>query len=217
MKKNFFVPLFTLLLTFGLTACSFVTNIPSDTNMLPHEQKETLPVQSAEQKETIPTQPAGQETISTQPIDTIAKIDNAKAKEIVLAHAGAAADTVTKFEIEYDIDDGIPSYEIEFIFGGAEYDYDIHAETGEILKAEKDDQSLLVPPDTRVTADSAKQTALHHAGLKAENVTQFEIELDTEGTISHYEISFKSGGFEYDYDINAETGAIIKSEKEMDD
>ncbi len=207
MTRKIFVPLFALLLTFGLTACgSFVTNIPSDTNMLPPEQKETLPVQSAEQ-----------ESISTQPVDTIAKIDNAKAKEIALAHAGATADTVTRFEIEYDFDDGIPSYEIEFIFGGAEYDYDVHAETGEILKAEKNDQSLLPPPATNVTADSAKQTALNHAGLKAENVTQFEIELDKEGTTPHYEISFKSGGFEYDYDINAENGTIITSEKEMDD
>ena len=31
-----------------------------------------------------------------------------------------------------------------------------------------------------------------------------------------YEINFYQGGFEYDYDVDAETGAILKFEKDFD-
>ena len=33
---------------------------------------------------------------------------------------------------------GIPAYEVELKSGGYEYDYEIHAVTGEVLKAERD-------------------------------------------------------------------------------
>ena len=36
---------------------------------------------------------------------------------------------------EFDFDDGITIYELEFTAGGNEYEYDVHAVTGKILKA----------------------------------------------------------------------------------
>mgnify|MGYP001452906406 FL=1 len=32
-----------------------------------------------------------------------------------------------------------------------------------------------------------------------------------------YEIAFKCGGFEYEYEIDALTGSIVKQDKELDD
>ena len=32
-----------------------------------------------------------------------------------------------------------------------------------------------------------------------------------------YEVSFNAGGYDYDYDIDAYTGKVIRSEKERDD
>ena len=46
-------------------------------------------------------------------------------------------------------------------------------------------------------------------GLKAE--------LDKEDGIMVYEVEFRYGHYEYDYEINAKTGAIIDYEKEWDD
>ena len=43
------------------------------------------------------------------------------------------------------------------------------------------------------------------------------IELDDEDGILVYEVEFKSCNMEYDYEINAATGAILKHETELDD
>lgn len=63
----------------------------------------------------------------------------------------------------------------------------------------------------------AKEIALKHANVKSSGIFDYEIELDNEGKTSVYEISFNCGDFEYQYDINAVDGTIIKSEKEHDD
>ena len=61
-----------------------------------------------------------------------------KAKKVALNHAGLRANEVTNLKAERDYDDGIVKYDVEFEKGRMEYDYEINAETGKILKAEKD-------------------------------------------------------------------------------
>ena len=68
-----------------------------------------------------------------------------------------------------------------------------------------------------VGKDKAVQTAIKHAGLTSSQVTQLEAKLDRDGGKLVYEIEFKSGGYEYEYEINASNGSIIKSEKDLDD
>ncbi len=145
-------------------------------------------------------------------------ITEEKAKEIALENAGVNAAGVSRLKIELDRDDGVVSYEIEFFVGKDEYDYDIHAETGKILKAEKNDVSILpVESGNLIGEDKAKQIALEKAGLKAENVTRLKAEYDIDDGVKSYEVEFVSGGFEYDYDIDATSGKILKESKEKDD
>ncbi|MBE6813540.1 MAG: hypothetical protein E7523_11760 [Ruminococcaceae bacterium] len=61
-----------------------------------------------------------------------------EAKRIALDHAGVAAADAVFDRTERDYDNGIYHYEVEFRVGLIEYEYDIHAETGEILSFEKD-------------------------------------------------------------------------------
>ena len=61
------------------------------------------------------------------------------AQDIALKHAGFTADQVTHLYAEYEIEHGVPRYDVEFHEGHWEYDYEIHAGTGEILSFEKDD------------------------------------------------------------------------------
>ena len=63
-----------------------------------------------------------------------AYIGEAKAKEIALAHAGAKAEEILGYEFEMDYEHGAMIYELEFDWNGREYEYDINANTGEILK-----------------------------------------------------------------------------------
>ena len=68
-----------------------------------------------------------------------------------------------------------------------------------------------------LTQDEALAKALEHAQLKKEQLDFLKrVELDYEHGRKIYEINFYQGGFEYDYDVDAETGAILKFEKDFD-
>ena len=67
------------------------------------------------------------------------QIDAAEAEAIALKHAGFT-DDVTALHTEYNIDNGIAKYEVQFIHGNWEYDYNINAKTGSILSFDKDDR-----------------------------------------------------------------------------
>ena len=68
-----------------------------------------------------------------------------------------------------------------------------------------------------ITAEKAKEIALNHAGLNANQVRDLDIEKDRDDGIVKYEIDFESGRMEYEYEIHAETGKILKAEKDYDD
>lgn len=55
-----------------------------------------------------------------------------KAQSIALQHAGVSASDATFRKAHLDRDDGIYVYELEFVSGDLEYDYEIHATTGAI-------------------------------------------------------------------------------------
>lgn len=61
-----------------------------------------------------------------------------EAQAIALKHAGFTADQVTRLHTEYEVDHGVPKYEVEFDQGVWEYDCEIHADTGEVISFSKD-------------------------------------------------------------------------------
>lgn len=63
----------------------------------------------------------------------------------------------------------------------------------------------------------AKSIALNHAGLSENQAYDMDIELDDEDGTLVYEVEFKSGNMEYDYEIDAASGTILKHEAELDD
>ena len=65
-------------------------------------------------------------------------ISEEEAKTIALQKAGRTDVQTDAVRAEFDCDDGIITYEVEFTAGGREYEYDINAETGEILESESD-------------------------------------------------------------------------------
>lgn len=84
----------------------------------------------------VETKPATKPAVSEQPAQT--KLSREDAKSIALNHAGLKQSQVKGLEVEYDVDDGIPEYSVEFYADGWEYEYEIHAKTGKILYFEKD-------------------------------------------------------------------------------
>ena len=70
--------------------------------------------------------------------ETAALITKEEAIAIALADAGFTEAQVTRLRAEFDWDDHVPEYEVEFSQGDFEYDYEIHAETGAIRAKDKD-------------------------------------------------------------------------------
>ena len=70
---------------------------------------------------------------------------------------------------------------------------------------------------TDIGAQAAKAAALKHAGLSEGQVQELQVEWDNENGRAVYEVEFKSGGMEYDYVIDAATGAVLDHETERDD
>lgn len=137
-----------------------------------------------------------------------ASITEAEAQQAAFSHAGVSGATVIK--AEYDRDDN--KYEIEFIAGSYKYEYEISASDGRVIESEKEAVKSSGTAYS-VSADEARQKALSHAGV----TDPYEFEIDYDRDDNKYEVEFKSGGYEYSYDINAATGEILKSEKERDD
>jgi uncharacterized membrane protein YkoI len=167
-------------------------------------------------------------------------------RQLVLEHAGVASGDATRWEIELDTEHGVLVYDVEFDAAGFEYEYQVNAVTGQIVSAEKEadghaaDHTVQTPTssgaaqsqDTQIqstptqsaaptqsaiTQELAKELALAHAGVASGDVTHWEVELDTEHGVQIYEIEFRAGGYEYEYQLNAATGEILKAEKEADD
>ena len=67
---------------------------------------------------------------------------------------------------------------------------------------------------TYVGYDGALAAALTHAGLDKSQASDVKVEMDCEGGVIIYEVEFRSGGVEYEYDIIALTGEVAAFEKE---
>lgn len=61
-----------------------------------------------------------------------------EALQTALDYLGFAKDQVTHIRAEYEIDDGVPQYDVEFHQGDWEYEFEIHAENGNVISFDKD-------------------------------------------------------------------------------
>lgn len=79
------------------------------------------------------------------------------------------------------------------------------------------DNSKNVDKSGFIGEEKARQLALQKAGISAENAIFDKTELDNDNGVWHYEVEFRHGATEYDADIKADTGEIIKWESEIND
>lgn len=185
-----------------------------------------------------PTQqkPTQQKTESTKKTTAAQSyVGESKAKSAALKHAGVKESELVYFTCKLDRDDGRVLYDIEFAANGFEYDYEINAKTGKVVSYERehDDDTVKKPTGTTTTKKTrpkttaaaselisqskAKSIALKHAGVSADEVRGYEFERDYDNGRTVYEIGFRVGRYEYEYEINAKTGEVLHSEKDYDD
>lgn len=65
-------------------------------------------------------------------------IGEAKAEAAALKHAKVDSSLAKNLKCKLDVENGVKVYEVEFYYGGYEYEYEINAVSGKIVKAEKE-------------------------------------------------------------------------------
>ena len=141
-------------------------------------------------------------------------VDEAKAQEIALAHAGvnAADATITKSKLDYD--DGRQVYELEWYANGAKYDYEIAVATGEIVNSGYEAKTVVGTGNSATVSEAtAKQTALARvSGATDKDI--YEWKLDYDDGRPEYEGKIIYGGTEYEFTIDAASGNVTEWEAE---
>ena len=159
------------------------------------------------------------------------------AKAVALESAGVAEDDAVFSTAGLDKRNGMDYYAVDFTAGGQSYEYDIDAVTGVVIDSSSgggtaetpaagdDDGTASAPAAASprpsagqttggqaaaVTEEQARETALSHAGLTADQVTFVRSELDRDDGRLMYDVEFYTSDYkEYDYEIDASTGEIL--------
>ena len=143
-----------------------------------------------------------------------AAVDEAKAKEIALEHAGLGQQQVTFLKCHLDWDDGRQVYDVEFYSADyKEYDYEIDATTGAVLSYDYDAESYsgggsnTGTSSQTITADRAKEIVLAEVpGATTSDIYEFEVDRD-DGRLE-YEGTIYYNGTKYEFSVDGYSGAI---------
>ena len=77
-------------------------------------------------------------------------------------------------------------------------------------------QNNIVNNTGNISLDKAKEIALSHAGLSADQVTFVQANMDFDDGIQKYDIKSFRNAHEYDYEINSSNGQIIQFDYDME-
>ena len=178
-----------------------------------------------------PVSPAsGQGAQLPEPTAAAATIlTEAEAIAAALDHANLTASEVSDIRAHVDRDDRRIHWEIQWRSGDWVYDYDIDPETGTVLEWDRDHEPVRTTQKTEkkekttqtpaaepgeLTREEAQAIALSHAGFTADQVTGLRTSRDRDDRTPTYEVEFRVGRYEYEYEIHAETGRILDHDKD---
>lgn len=233
MKKRFYACTAALFLAaLPLAACSNrQADVPetqsiatSQEDLASGSQDTALNVTQTSTEETTPS--AGDSVeIASQPSSAAnAFISEADAKKTAFDHAGVAEADVTGLRVKLDYDDGRQVYDVEFYSGNQEYDYEINAVDGTILSFDQEMDEWAAAQNAAgtqnttgqaasITETDARALALEQVpGATDENIVKFAQDYDDGRTV--YEIEIIYNRAEYDIEIDASTGTILKMEQD---
>lgn len=148
------------------------------------------------------------------------------AKKIAFSNAGVAEENANVIKIARYDKRFTTIYDIDFLTENYRYSYEINADTGEVVaqymqsigKADKPLPQAVNQTDAKayISAEQAKNIALEHARIAAQDIRAFESKLKQKHGYAIYDIEFKANRMEYEYEIDAVTGNILSWESERD-
>lgn len=173
--------------------------------------------------------------------------NNSKVNALTLEEAQeiAVAEVEGKkvLKAKQDYDDGVTYYDFTVVTDNEKYEIEVDANDGTILKKERDkdyvsntNEGTVTPIDNGNTATNtndntnnttSNQTTTNNiiSNEEAQNIALnktgggylVKCELDHDDNMMVYEIEVKNGNYEYEIDINASNGDILKYEQDYDD
>ena len=157
------------------------------------------------------------QTGTTGTTSAAGSVDEAGAKQIALDHAGVKEADTAYLQVKADRDDGVSVYDVEFYVASTntEYDYEIDASTGEIRSYDHDAEGYSGTQSTTAdtkTEDEVKKIALAKVPGATEN--DIRLNLEREDGKLRYEGKIIYDDMEYDFEIDAYSGAIQEWEAE---
>ena len=193
--------------TTSFMACGKVTNNNSSTLIPNNSTAANQNNSTAANQNNIIANNASNSTVNSNN-----KITIEEAKSIALKHSNLDESQVSFIRSEYDFDNGIEKYEIEFYYNNNKYEYEINAKTGDIISYDYDIEKHLTSQqiNDKITIEEAKSIALKHSNLDESQVSFIRSEYDFDNGIEKYEIEFYYNNNKYEYEINASNGEIIK-------
>ena len=185
-------------------------------------------------------------------------------------YAGTLAVNSVTNDVDPELEDVTPHYEVELHTSFGEFEYLVDAFTGEVFQGQKDiltsanpgtgagtgtgtdtqsgtgtqtpavgqpsgSDSTTVPDSqtgiaqdpstgstpaqnpstgTDIGVEAAKAAALQNSGIASADATFIKAKLDYDNGRAEYDVEFTAGDWKYEYEIDASTGSILKSEKE---
>ena len=177
------------------------------------------------------------QTIQTEAGMKAGQISVEDAKAAAFAHAGLKEKDVVLRKAALDMDDdrGILKYDVDFFAADKDFEYDIDAATGAVIKAERevmdaeDYAEMKAIKESMKNKDAAKAAdlneegaldiALKHAGVAKSDVTRKIIHRDFDDDLGKtiFDVEFHVGAKEYNYDIDPVTGQIYEFDVDIDD
>lgn len=137
---------------------------------------------------------------------------NDAALKKALKNAGLKKSQVNSIEVEYDKKDGV--YEIEFIKkkNKAEYEYEISAGTGEIVKKAVDYRVKKNSSRKKIGKAAARKKVAKSSGISYKVISKGSCSYEYDDGKGVYEIKFSKGDRRYEYDVLAPTGKVLEFE-----
>lgn len=137
-----------------------------------------------------------------------------KAKSIALSNAKLSTGKVRGMECDYDDEDGV--YEIEFTKkkNRAEYDYEIHAFSGKILKKCVDYKYKAKRSNKKIGKKKAIKKVAKYSKISAKTIKKGTCKFKYKKRGSKYEIKFRKGDYKYEAEVLARNGKVIEWEYE---
>lgn len=218
MKKKLFTALTAAFLALSVTACGTSgTQSGTSTNrsgttvsqsVLDGPSGQNANTASAVVTPDVPSQPT--ETQSGQ----VSEITEEQAKQIAFEHAQVQEADLTNLKVKKDYEDGVSIYEIEFHSGAKEYEYDIKADDGQILKTDYEIDEDYVDPNTQTAISEADARTSALARVDGASDSDIRIKLEKDDGRLIYEGKIIYNNVEYEFEIDAETGDFLKWEQD---